>query len=224
MGALDRASVLAALAETDPVVRTAAIRLSERFFQDAVARTELTARLLPLADDAAPEVQLQAVLTLGELRDPATDLVLAETVRAHPTNTYLRDAFYSGLAERESPVLEALAARPAWSADDAKANAILSGLANGTFASRQTARIERLIALAAAQPPGSGRPAALLDGMIAGTNGSRRPLSFVQKPAGWFELEKNPALTARLAKLNDIVVWPGKTGLTAVAAIVPLTA
>ena len=224
MGALDRASVLAALAETDPVVRTAAIRLSERFFSDATARAELTALLLPLADDAAPEVQLQAVLTLGELRDPATDLALAETVRAHPKNTYLRDAFYSGLAERELPVLEALAARPSWSADDATANAILSGLANGTFASRQTARIERLIALTAAQPPGSRRPAALLDGMIAGANGSRRPLSLVEKPPGWLELEKNPALAARLAKLNNIVVWPGKTGLAAVAALVPLTA
>jgi mono/diheme cytochrome c family protein/glucose/arabinose dehydrogenase len=224
MGGLDRDTVVAALADEAPLVRATALRLSERFFNEAAHRADLIARLLPLTADPAAEVQLQAVLTLGELRDPATDRVLAETVRTHPQNTFLRDALLSGLADRELPLLETLAADATWRADDAGVNGILSGLANAIFAARQTAPIERLIALAAAQPPASARTKALLDGMVAGVNGSRRPLQFAAEPAGWSTLAKAPALSARLAKLQDIVVWPGKAGLTAVAALAPLTA
>ena len=224
IGALDRPTVVHALADAEPVVRTAAIRLSERFLKDPADRAALVARLLPLTGDASPEVQLQAVLTLGELREPATDLALAEATRAHPTNTYLRDALLSGLGDRELPLLEQLAGLPAWSVDDAAANAILGGLAQAVFASRQTELIGRLVALAAAQPAGSARTLALVEGMVAGAGGSRRALKFSAEPAGWSELGKNPGVAPRLAKLNDIVVWPGKTGLSAVAAVAPLTA
>ena len=225
MGALDRTSVVHALSDADPVVRTTAIRLAERFLKPGQAgRTELVAQLLPLAADTVPEVQLQAVLTLGEHRELTTDLALAAIVRTHPKNTYLREAFLSGIGERELPLLERLVVDPAWSVDDAHANSILSGLANGTFATRQTALIERLVALTAAQPPRSRRSLALFDGMIAGANGSRRPLRFNQEPTGWSTLTGNPALANRVAKLHEIVVWPGKTGLAAITAVTPLSA
>ena len=222
--ALDRQTVLAALDDPDPVPLTAAIRLSEHFIKaGADGREELIARVLPLTNHASPEVQLQAVLTLGEHRNMNTDLALAETVRMHPTNVFLRDALISGLAERELPLLERLVVNPAWADDDATANLLFSGLASGALASRQLPVIARLIALTAAQAPGSERVAALLDGMVAGAGGSRRPLKFEKEPAGWAELLKNPANAPRLAKLNDLIVWPGKTGLTVVAAVAPLT-
>ncbi|MBC7369365.1 MAG: c-type cytochrome [Undibacterium sp.] len=223
--ALDRKTVLTALDDPDPVPLTAAIRLSERFFKaGADGREELIARVLPLTNHASPEVQLQAVLTLGEHRDINTDLALAETVRLHPDNVFLRDALISGLADRELPLLERLVANPAWATDDAPANLLLSGIASGALASRQISSIERLIALIAAQKSGSERVAALLDGMFAGMGGSRRALKFQNEPAGWAELLKNPENAKRLAKFNDLIVWPGKTGLVAVAAVQPLTA
>jgi mono/diheme cytochrome c family protein len=83
--------------------------------------------------------------------------------------------------------------------------------------------IERLVVLKAAQPPRSRRSLALLDGMIAGANGSPRPLRFAQEPDGWFTLTGNPALATRVGKLHEIVVWPGKTGLAAIAAVTRLT-
>jgi len=83
--------------------------------------------------------------------------------------------------------------------------------------------IERLVVFTDAQPPRSPRSLALLDGMIAGANGSRRPLRFAQEPTGWSTLTVNPALATRVGKLHEIVVWPGKTGLAAIAAVTPLT-
>jgi mono/diheme cytochrome c family protein len=223
--ALDRKTVLTALDDPDPVPLTAAIRLSEHFIKaGADGRDELIARVLPFTNSASPEVQLQAVLTLGEHRNMNTDLVLAETVRMNPTNVFLRDALISGLTERELPLLERLLANPAWSEADVPANLLLSGLASGALASRQIPMVERLIALIAAQKSGSERVAALLDGMYAGAGGSRRALRFEKEPAGWGELLRDPANAKRLAKLNDLIVWPGKTGLTAVAVVLPLTA
>ncbi|MEI7800664.1 MAG: hypothetical protein WCI28_10780, partial [Opitutaceae bacterium] len=223
MGALDRASIVHALADHDPIVRASAVRLSERFLKDPNGRAELVAQLLPLASDASAEVQLQTVLSLGEHGELSTDLMLADIVRTHPQNTYLREAFLSGVGDRELPLLERLVANAAWSPDDATANALLAGLANGIFASRDTARIERLLALTAAQPPSSARIVDLLNGMIAGVNGSRRPLSFAHVPTGWNLLTKNPALAAAIDKLNPIIVWPGRTDLAAAATIAPLT-
>ena len=41
IGALDRATVMAGLSDKEPVVRAAALRLSERLFKDAAGRAEL---------------------------------------------------------------------------------------------------------------------------------------------------------------------------------------
>lgn len=225
IGALDRGVVGTALDAKEPVVRAAAIRLSERFL-GADGRDELLKRLLVLAQDKSPEVQLQAVLTLGSVNDPKIARALAEVARAHPQNTFLRDAFYSGLANHELALIEALVADPAWSADDAEANKILTGLARGVFGSRQVPAIERVIAIAGAATTAGGgkRAVALLDGFAPSIGSSRRALQFAQQPAGWAELEKNATAKARLAKLNDLLVWPGKPGVAALAEVKPLTA
>ncbi len=223
-GALDRATVIAALGDSSPLVRATAVRLSERFF-DGEGRADLIKRLLALAKDAAPEVQLQAMLSLGNARDAATDRALAEIARTNPTNVFLRDALFSGLADRELPLIESLAIDPAW-ADDAEAGKILTGLARGVFGARQVPAVERVIALAgaAAAKGGGKRAVALVDGLVPTTGGSRRRLQCAQQPAGWADLEKNPTAKARLAKLNDIIVWPGKPGVAALAEAKPLTA
>jgi mono/diheme cytochrome c family protein len=227
VGALGRGEVIAALDHADAVVRVAGLRLSEPFLKGSGAeRAEVLGKVRRLARDKSPEVQLQAVLALGAVRDPATDLAVAEIVRATPQNTYLRDAFFSGLADRELPLLERLVSDPAWSAEDAEANKILTGLARGVYGTRQLPAIERLFALSAASvKAGAGKRAvALLDGMAPGVGASRRPLQFAQQPAGWTDLEANATAKARLAKLNDLVVWPGKPGVAAAAEVKPLTA
>jgi mono/diheme cytochrome c family protein len=161
-------------------------------------------------------------------------VALAQAVRALPNNRFVRDAFYSGLADRELPLIERLVADSAWPAADAEANKILSGLARGVFGSRQIPTIERLIALAAAQPPSAGpRAAALVDGLVMAATGpgaARRPIQFPKEPDGWAALLRNPELKALLEKANgtapstsDLVFWPGKPGATPLVAPPPLT-
>ena len=217
LGALEPGTVRKALDAAEPVVRAHAVRLTERF-ADRPEAAALAARVLELArDGAVPEVQLQAVLTLGQRKDAATDRALAEVVRAHPKNTFLRDAWYSGLMDRERAVLAALAADPAWAADEAEANRIFLGLARGVLGARDEAGVERILALAGeAAAAGRGRRAvALLDGLTPGPGSSRRPLVLAREPAGWAALQKNATAKARLEKLKDTIVWPGKAGVTA---------
>jgi putative membrane-bound dehydrogenase-like protein len=235
VGALDRASVMGALNDKEPVVRVAALRLSERLFKDAAGRADLLARVLALTKDPAPEVQLQAVLTYGEAHDPAADVALAQAARAQPGNRFLRDAFYSGIANRELPLIERLIADTTWPSTEAEANAIVAGLAKGVFGSRQVPAIERLIALAASQPPAAAaRTAALVDGIVAAATGpgaARRPIQFPKEPDGWATLLKNADVKAALEKstgtapsTSDLVLWPGKPGVAPAVAPPPLTA
>jgi putative membrane-bound dehydrogenase-like protein len=234
VGALDRQTVIAALGDKEAVVRAAALRVSERLFKDAAGRADLLARVLALTRDPSPEVQLQAVLTFGEARDAASDVALAQAVRAQPDNRFLRDGFYSGLANRELPLVERLLADAAWPATDVEANRIVAGLARGVFGSRQVPAIERLIALAAAQPPADVmRTAALVEGIAAAATGpgaARRPIQFPKEPDGWSLLLKNAAFKATLEKstapapsTSDLVLWPGKPGVAPAVAPPPLT-
>ena len=235
VGAIDRATVVAALGDASPLVRASALRLSERYMTDQNGRADLLARVFALTRDPSPDVQLQAVLSFGQANEASQDVALAQAVRALPSNRYVRDAFYSGLAGRELPLLEHLLADPAWPAGDANANAMLAALARGVFGSRDTAAIARLISLAASQLPVSGaRAAALVDGMVAagtGPGSSRRPLAFPREPAGLAALLATPDMKARLDKAtatapstSDLLLWPGKAGVAATMAPAPLTA
>jgi hypothetical protein len=187
IGALDREAVIAALDQPDPAVRVSAMRLSERFLEGA-GRDDLVARLLQLAKEGAPELQLQAVLSLGVVDDLKVDVALADIARTNPRNTFLRDAFFSGVANQEANLIESLSANPAWKADDAEANRILTGLARGVMGSRQLPALQRVIALAgksAATDTGSKRALALIEGLVPTTGSSRRPLQFEKPPTGW---------------------------------------
>jgi mono/diheme cytochrome c family protein len=225
MGALDRATVDAALGHSEPIVQTAAIRLSERWLTGAVDG-ELTGRLLKLARTGAGEVRLQAVLSLGQLDDPSVDRELATIVRSTPQNVFLGDAFLSGVAGQELRLIETLVADRTWDAGDAEANKLLTGLARGVFGTRDERAVVKVIALAGgAVKAGGGKQAvALLDGLAPGVGGSRRPLQFAAEPAGWSALETDATAKARLARLKDVLVWPGKPGVAAVLAATPLTA
>jgi putative membrane-bound dehydrogenase-like protein len=233
--ALDRATVVAAFSDKEPVVRAAALRLSERLFKDPASRADLLARVLALTRDPSPDVQLQAVLTFSEANDATQDVALAGIVRSQPGSRFLRDAFFSGLANRELSVIERLLADPAWPVDDAEANKIVAGLARGVFGSRQAPSIERLIAIAAAQPPAAAaRAGALVEGIVTAATGpgaARRPLSLPKEPDGWSALLKNAELKAMLEKTtgsapstSDLVIWPGKPGVAPAVAPPPLTA
>lgn len=232
LAALNRADVVAALGDPEPVVRASALRLSERYFKEPAGRADLLARVLALTKDASPEVQLQAVLSFTEARDATQDVALANAVRGLPANQFVRDALFSGLAGRELSLLERLVADAAWPSDE-NGNRILSGLSRGVFGSRQTAAIERLITLAAAPATAPAHATAIVDGIVLAATGpgaSRRPVQFAKEPAGWAALLANAAIRPRLEKstapapsTSDLVLWPGKPGVTPTVAPAPLT-
>ncbi|MBX3742651.1 MAG: c-type cytochrome [Akkermansiaceae bacterium] len=223
-GALDADTLAPALGSEDPVLLVHAIRLSEPFIKEGK-----DTRLLPLVVKAAtggpPEAMLQAVLSLGELRNPELDLQLAEAVRNHPENKHLLDAFLSGLENREFQFLAKLSSLPAWQEDLPASHRMFTQLARGVMGSRQPEHCGKVAELAAEALQGghTKRAVALLDGLLPVSGSSRRPLELAAEPAGWKALMEHPATKPKTTALANVIVWPGKAGVTAALKPEPLT-
>ena len=118
------------------------------------------------------------------------DVALAQAVRAQPGNRFLRDALLQRPRESRASAHRA-ARRRCRVAGPPTPRPTRSSPASrsGVFGSRQVPAIERLIALAAAQPPAAtARTAALVDGIVAAATGpgaARRPIQFPKEPDGW---------------------------------------
>jgi mono/diheme cytochrome c family protein len=164
------------------------------------------------------------VLSLGQVKEARIDLALAEIARGTTQNTFLRDALFSGLVQRELAVLERLLTDAAWG-NGGEADKIITGLARGVMGSRDAVAVERLVALAAdTMRAGRGGWVAVLDGMVPATGASRRPIHLAKEPAAWAALAGSATAKVRLAKLTDLVIWPGKPGVSATAVAAPLDA
>jgi mono/diheme cytochrome c family protein/glucose/arabinose dehydrogenase len=216
-----------AFKDPEPRVRVAAIRVGERLF-DGEDKPEVVAKLLGLADDPAPQVQLQLALTLGEARDPRADAVMAALVKRHGAdNRFLADAVATGLFGRELELLEKLCADAAWSQSPTNTDKFLGTLARCAFAERRPERVERLLTLIARQPRGAAqRQLALLDGVMSAAASSRKPVKFAQEPPVLADLRElgGASLKTRVARLDASLVWPGKPGVPPEPVIPPLTA
>jgi mono/diheme cytochrome c family protein/glucose/arabinose dehydrogenase len=223
MGRLDQKTVEAALKDSQEKVRAAAVRLCEPFFKSE-EKAEVLEKLLKLADDPSPDVQLQLALTLGEAREPAGDKVLGQLARKTAGNVYLRDAILSGLYTRELNLLEGLLADPNWSKPDAEADKFLNGLAKCVFMGRKADQVNRLLALIAAQT--TKRQMTLLDGVISTALATaRKPVKFTTEPVVLAVLRKSQAkeIQGRMAKVEPLMVWPGKPGVKPEPPVIPLT-
>lgn len=222
--ALDSQTVIAALEEKDPILLTHAVRLAEPMLKAGADK-----RLLPLmtgiAKNGPPEAKMQAILSLGELKDPTLDLELVEVVRAHPEIPLLLDAFLSGLENREFPLLEKLSGLPAWGEDSPQNHRIFTHLARGVMGSRQAPHCSRIAVMAAdaLQAGNPRRAVALLDGLVPVSGSSRRPLELDAEPAGWKSLAENASTKPKTNQLINVVVWPGKAGVTTALKPQPLS-
>ncbi len=222
---LDPRTVTAAFKDTDARVRVAAIRVSERLF-DGEDKGEIVTQLLALKNEAAPQVQLQLALTLGEARDPKADLAIANLVRAHSAeNKFLGDAAISGLFGRELELLEKLLADKAWTTTSTNLDKFLGSLARCVFAERKGERVDRLLTLIATKATTGKRQLALLDGASLAAAATKKPVKFASEPAALAALKKlnTSSLKARVTKLDSSLVWPGKPGVPPEPVIPPLT-
>lgn len=106
--ALDAPSLSRALEDEHPAVRRHAVRLCEAWFAEA---PELAKKVLKLADDADPQVQVQVAYSLGEWRDSRAASALAEIAAANSRDPYCLAAVWSSVnAENAGALLSALLA------------------------------------------------------------------------------------------------------------------
>ena len=206
----DWALVSAGLADADPRVRAAALRVSEGLVAGP-HRAEVIARWNELAaTEAVPEVQLQLVLTMGEAKDLAVDLVAAALANRAAEHIAIQDGFISGLAGRELENFAAVLKQPA-----AYSKTLPAALLRCVFSERKPERIEQALAIIAALPLRS-QQVTLLGSLTAHpTVTAKHPIKLAGEPSALAKLSKSKdaAMTKVLAWFKSTVVWPGKPGV-----------
>ncbi len=222
LNALDRATVLQGLADSDPRVAAAAVRLSEKFLAGA-GDAELLAKTISLLSRPEPAVHLQLALTLSGVRAPEATAALHTLLEKYGQQPFLVDAIVSGLAGRETDFIETVATETARESAPAARAIVLA--ASCVFKAGNPAQIDRLLNfINGTFHPGWARLAAL-DGLarfIPHTKeGHFLVISLPAEPKPLLALGARAAgdpAGAKAAELLPHLKWPGKPG-TAVAAI-----
>ena len=215
LGVADWALVSAGLADTDPRVRAAALRVSEALVAGP-QRADVIARWIEMAaSEAVPEVQVQLALTMGEAKELSVDLAAAALSQRAAEHIAIQDAFLSGLAGRELEVFTAVLKQPA-----AYSKTLPAALLRCVFAERKPARVAQALAVVAGLPLRSQQVTLLGSLATHPTVTAKRPIKLEAEPAALakFAKSKDAAMIKALAWFKSTVVWPGKPGV-----VVPAT-
>jgi mono/diheme cytochrome c family protein len=231
LAALDLATLRAAVADSHGRVRSAALRLAEGFFNgptrdDALNLVYQRAGFIPV------EEQAQLLFTLGQIRTSQADNITKVLLLNMPPSRLRFDSAISGLGGRELEFLQGLVGDPACAAMRDGHAPLLSGLARCVVLEGSAERIGLLLDLATRGQPGNWQSGALLDG-IAGTV----PVAKAGQPAPkliLLEVEPKALATLRkvtaeafakkVARLEEVLGWPGKPGMPPLPVARPLAA
>lgn len=229
---LDFRTVEAALLDPDTRVRTAALRLSERFFEGEEGDAAKEA-ILRHASGAVPGERLQLLLTLGQIHSPEADRRLRALLLAGPTRRLDIDAAVSGLGGRELESLTEIAAHVPPGAKGADLGPLWSSLSRCVINEGRPERAAELLDLAAAQEAGGWRQLAILDGIasvVPTPRGNQAPPPFDKvrlaaepKSLATLQAIAQPEVSKRVGRVAQAFRWPGKTGEIAEPEIQPLT-
>lgn len=229
LGQLDLPTLQTAIDDPAPKVRGAALRLAETFFNgpqrdEAINLVLLRAGFIPL------EEQLQLMLTLGEIHTPATETILRVLLMNAPPSQLRFDAVISGLAGRELEFLDSLVRDPVCATMKTGHAPLLSGLARCVAFEAVPGRVEKLLDLAASRPVADWQQLAILDGLAGlvplAKQGQPAPvvkpinLGHEARPLLALRALVSTEVQQRVARLEPLVVWPGKPG----AAPLPVAA
>jgi mono/diheme cytochrome c family protein len=232
LSALDRGSLITALHGHDRVVETA-VRLSEQLLAGQPKDrppTELFATVLRLAKETPDSrVRLQCAFTLSAVDHPAATNAVAKLLAAARDDKLLRDAALSGLAGRESDVLETLYDYADMAQRTPGGEALLAALASCVMTEAGPQRVSTLL-VRAGDPPDAAqwRQTAILSGMAGAVKkrgGRRKRVNFDFEPKAFTALLQSEDDRVReLAKTIETALhWPGKAEEKQVIAT-PLTA
>jgi mono/diheme cytochrome c family protein/glucose/arabinose dehydrogenase len=215
LGVTDGTLVSASLADADPRVRAAALRVSESLVAGP-HRSDVIARWTEMAaSEAVPEVQVQLALTMGEAKDLTVDLAAAALAQRAAEHIAIQDAFLSGLAGRELEVFAAVLKQPA-----AYSKTLPAALLRCVFAERKPTRVVQALAVVAGLPLRSQQVTLLGSLATHPTVTAKRPIKLDAEPPALAKLSKSKdaAMLKALAWFKSTVVWPGKPGV-----VVPTT-
>jgi mono/diheme cytochrome c family protein/glucose/arabinose dehydrogenase len=208
------APLLPALDDQQVKVQVAAVRVIESLSAgDPRTQQALLSRLARLTERAAPELQFQVALTLGNLPKPEALPVLRQLASEQAGTPRLREAALSGLAGWELAFLEALLSSPDWRRERPGYAELLRALASAIVKERAPDKLQRLLSLVA--KPRSGQAwiqEPLLAGLAENTKRQRlNPVELASQPLAWRALAENanPAVRAQLEKIGTLFSWPG---------------
>ncbi len=210
LGVADWTLVSASLADADPRVRAAALRVSESLVAGPRRSAVIAHWMQMAAKETVPEVQVQLALSMGEAKDLAVDLAAAALAQRAAEHVAIQDAFISGLSGRELEVFAAVMKQPA-----AYSKTLPAALLRCVFAERKPERIEQALAIIAGLPFKS-QQLTLLGSLAAHpTVNAKRPVRLAAEPAALAKLSrsKDAAMIKALAWFKTAVVWPGKAGV-----------
>lgn len=219
--------ILAAIADTNPKVQSAAMRVAESVTAgDRARRDQLFDAVSNLAEAADDEVLFQAALTAGNLTKPKVLPLLADIATRQANELLIRDAIVSGLHGWELQFVQTLLTDPQWHEQKPGRTAMLRALANAVTSEQQPAKLELLLTLAASQGADQAwRRHGLLAGVAAHASGRIREL---------IEFDREPPSLQRLARSDDqqtrerveqmkaLFSWPGHQSDNASRAATPV--
>lgn len=236
LGQMDLATATKVLsAEKHPKVLAAAIRVSEPLLKGE-AQAQLLPKLTALADHKQADVRLQLAFTLGNVVAADAEAAMVKIALASGTNALIRDALISGLMGREDEMIARLIAIPGLEKKHTGVESLLSGLAKCVAVRAKGEEVKQLLAKIAAPGTPVWQTAAVLNGLSANapvfvkgkpkSGGRIKYLRVDAEPEALAVLRKSgdKSVKASLAKLDSVLVWPGKVGAPPAPVIKPLNA
>ena len=231
MGQLDAGTLAQSLEkETHTKIRATAIRLSETAFK--TDKEKLLPKLTALAASKDVGVQAQLAFTLGEAKDSAAESTMISLAKNAGTNGLIRDALISGLALRETDILDRVFVDPSWKEKFAGGDAFIGALSKSIFQQAKATNVNRLLEKITTKTTPQWQTLAVLASLNVSTatvpKGQPAPrVKLVKLPAAppaLAALEKSTDKTIQAAakKLDSLLVWPGKPGVV-FPVIRPLT-
>ncbi len=219
---MDAATALAAFADADAKVRATAIRLAEPLAKKDAALAE---KIFALGKDQSADVQLQLLLSLGEIGGAKADAVMAEVLTANVENPLARSAAISGLRGRELEFLQTTLASPAWATASAGRQTATQQLTRCILEERKPERVAALLDFTAKPPQAAWQQLAMLDALGAPSK-TFKTVKLAAEPKSLAALEQSldAEVKKRAAKLTALVTWPGKPGEKPEVKAPPLTA
>jgi mono/diheme cytochrome c family protein/glucose/arabinose dehydrogenase len=222
MERLEDEDTAAALKDADPRVRVAALRTGEMLVRKHTA-PETQKAIAVLAKDADAMVQFQ-VLTMAAPDLPEIQAAALGILQAHADDPIFRAAAIGAAAGRELELLQTLMAEKSFEAAAGGKKELLGELAQCIVRSRSGERLEKLLALVAAQSADAQSAGAMMAGIAeaAAPNGKSktapppRRVRLQREPPALASLLKSPdkKISDAATKLLVVMSWPGKPGDT----------